>query len=257
MEDRENIDEILEDEEIDGSNEPAAEDEPEADEPEVAGEGEDDGGEDGEDQNGEGEVAPKAEPPKKSQRELELEGELAEEREKNSKAAADLDRLMKALGYDDVDSYLAEQEGISREEFIEKRRDAEILAQAKAQASSAKYERMMAEDLAALKSAGLIDSTVQSIRDIENVKRFAELRDLGLSAVEAYRAASGTKLDSRIEQRARRAATGKEHLTTPKSRGSAGHGSTMSRSERAYYRELLGTDDDKAIEAAYKRAKGQ
>lgn len=249
MDDRENIDEILEDEEIDEADEPAAENEPEADDPEVAGEGEDNGGEEGEDQDGEGEAAP--------DRISELETQLAEEREKSGKTDADLKRLLKALGFEDVDSYLAEQEGVSREEFIEKRRDAEILAQAKAQASSAKYERMMAEDLAALKSAGLIDSTVQSIRDIENVKRFAELRDLGLSAVEAYRAASGTKLDTRIEQRARHVATGKEHLTTPKSRGSSGHGSTMSRSEKAYYRELLGTDDDKAIEAAYKRAKGQ
>lgn len=248
MDVRENIDEILEDEEIDGSDELTAEDEPETDEPEVAGEGEDDG-EEGEDQDGEGEAAP--------DRISELETQLAEEREKSGKTDADLKRLLKALGFEDVDSYLADQEGISREELIEKRRDAEILAQAKAQANTAKYEKMMAQDLADLKSEGLIDSTVQSIREIENVKRFAELRDLGLSAVEAYRAASGKKLDARIEQKARHVATGKEHLTTPKSRGSAGHGSTMSRSEKAYYRELLGTDDDKAIEAAYKRAKGQ
>ena len=95
------------------------------------------------------------------------------------------------------------------------------------------------------------------LRSIENVKRFAELRDLGLSAVEAYRAAAGSKLDTRIEAGARRAASGKEHLTTPKSRGAAGHGSVMSARERAFYRDLLRTDDDKAIESAYRRAMGK
>ena len=234
-----------EEEELD----PVAEGEPDTEEPEVAGEGEDDGGE-GEDSDGEGEDAP--------DRVSELESQLAAEREKSGKSDADLKRLLKALGFDDVDSYLAEQEGISRDEFLEKQRDAELLAQAKAQAKAqaenAKYADMAVKDLAALKSAGLVDSTVTDIAEIENVKRFCELRDLGLSAVEAYRAAAGSKLDSRIEQGARRAASGKEHLTTPKSRGTAGHGSVMSVSTKAYYREILGTDDDKAIENAYRRA---
>ena len=234
-----------EEEELD----PVAEDEPDTDEPEAAGEGEDDGGDSGEDDesDGEGEVAP--------DRVSELESQLAAEREKSGKSDADLKRLLKALGFDDVDSYLAEQAGVSREEFIEKQRDAELLAQAKAQAENAKYADMAVKDLAALKSAGLVDSTVTDIRNIENVKRFAELRDMGLSAVEAYRAAAGSKLDSRIEQGARRAASGKEHLTPPKSRGTAGHGSVMSAREKAYYRDLLGTDDDKAIESAYNRAR--
>ena len=236
-----------EEEELD----PVAEDEPDTEEPEVAGEGEDDGGE-GEDSDGEGEDAP--------DRVSELESQLAAEREKSGKSDADLKRLLKALGFDDVDSYLAEQEGISRDEFLEKQRDAELLAQAKAQAENAKYEDMARKDLAELKSLGLVDSSITHLSQIANAKRFCELREnakykgFELTVEEAYRAAAGSKLDSRIEQGARRAASGKEHLTTPKSRGTAGHGSVMSESTKAYYREILGTDDDKAIENAYRRA---
>jgi hypothetical protein len=241
MEENEMMDELVDEEEAEPIEEES--EEPTEDE-EDAAEGGD--GEGGTDDGDTGEVAP--------DRVSELEAALAEERKKGSRDSADLKRLLEAIGYSDVDSYLAEQAGISREEFIEKQRDAELLAQAKAQAENGKYEKMMADDLAALKSAGLVDSSLNSIRDLDCVKLFAEFRDKGLTAEQAYRAAAGSKLDTRIEQGARRAASGKDHLTTPKSRGTSGHGSVMSRREFEYYSELLGTTDRKVIESAYNRA---
>lgn len=244
MEGNEMMDELLDGEE-DETIEEEAEEPTEGTEDTAEG-GEDEGGTDDSDT---GEDAP--------DRVSELEAALAEEREKGSRDSADLKRLLEALGYSDVDSYLAEQEGISREEYVQKQDDARILKEAKAQAANAKYEKMMADDLAALKSAGLVDSSVKSIRELECVKLFAEFRDKGLSAEQAYRAAAGSSLDTRIEQGARRAASGKDHLTATKNRGTAGHGSVMSRREFEYYSELLGTTDRKAIESAYRRATAQ
>lgn len=241
MEENEMMDELVDEEEAEPIEEET--EEPTEDEDDAAEGGEDEGGTDDGDT---GEVEP--------DRVSELEAQLAAEREKSGKSDADLKRLLEAIGYSDVDSYLAEQAGISREEFIEKQRDAELLAQAKAAAENGKYEKMMADDLAALKSAGLVDSSLESIRDLDCVKLFAEFRDKGLTAEQAYRAAAGSKLDTRIEQGARRAASGKDHLTTPKSRGTSGHGSVMSKREFEYYSDLLGTTDRKVIESAYNRA---
>ena len=210
------------------------------------------------------EPAPATEAPKKE----EDSPELLAERAKSAKSEADLRRLLNALGYDDVDSYLADQEGISKAEYLERTHDAELLAKAKAEEKrqldadaakerNAKYAKMAAEDLAALKSAGLIDSSVKGIHELTNVRRFAELREKGLSAVEAYRAAAGATIDARIEQKVQRTADTKAHLVPPKSRGTSSHGTTLSPREKAYYRELLGTDDDRAIERAWKRATGR
>ena len=189
----------------------------------------------------------------------ELESEVAGEKGKHTDKDALIGKLLSDLGYEDLDAYHADKAGKSKADYIKSRDDELTLAQAKKIVDAKNFEKIVADDLNTLKREGLIDSTVAGIHDIGSaavVKRFAELRDKGLSAVEAYRAAAGATLDERIERGARRSASGKEHLTTPKSRGAAGNGSVMSAREKAQYREWLGTDDDKAIEAAWRRAKG-
>lgn len=190
----------------------------------------------------------------------ELENEVAGEKGKHTDKDALIGKLLSDLGYEDLDAYHADKAGKSKADYIKSRDDEITLAEAKKLVEANKYAKMAADDLATLKSRGLIDSTVNDIRDIgsrEVVRRFAQLRDLGLSTEEAYRAAAGTTVDERIERGAKRAASGKEHLTTPKSRGASGNGSVMSERQKAEYREWLGTNDDAAIESAWRRAQGK
>lgn len=220
--------------------------------------GADDSAEGAGDGAGEGKKQPEEDALKK--RIAELEGEVAGERGKHTDKDAFISKLLSELGYEDEDAYHADKAGKSKADYVKSRDDELTIAQAKAIVETKKHEKMAADDLAELKRQGFVDSTVSFIGDIGSadvVKRFCNLRDLGLSATEAYRAAAGAALDERIERGAKRAASGKEHLTTPKSRGASGNGSVMSAREKAEYREWLGTDDDKAIEAAWRRAQGK
>lgn len=202
------------------------------------------------------EKAPEPEKKPEPQKAPEVSPELLIERAKSERANGDLKRLLDSLGYSDVDSYLADQAGVSKDEYVQRQRDAQLLAEAKAQATRAKYAQMAANDLAALKGAGLVDTGIKDIRELTNVRRFAELREMGLSPVEAYRAAAGSSIDARIEKKVQRAADDKAHLTPPKHRGGSPNNSIMSTREKIYYREILPGASDKEIEAAWKRAKG-
>lgn len=222
----------------------------------------DDGGnEDGDDvAEGEGNDTPEEKP----NREAELEKDLAKlkaEHESAKKGKADADKriaaMLKELGYENEDEFWAEKKGMTPEAYRKQVSDEEAVSEAKQIVAQKKYAEMAAKDLAALKDAGLIDSKVTQLRDIENVRRFAQLREMGLTAEEAYRAANGAKLDERAATAARNHVGGKDHLTPHRSRPGATKGSVMSASERAMFKSLLRTDDDKAIEAAWKRANAQ
>lgn len=256
MDSEKNMDEIFDGEDAEdvGAPEIAADDEPAPETEEV-----DDGGnEDGDDvAEGEGNDTPEEKP----NREAELEKDLAKlradhEDAKKGREAADkkIAAMLKELGYANEDEFWAEKKGLSVKEYREQKSDEATLREAKQIVAQKKYAEMAAKDLAALKDAGLIDSKVTQLRDIENVRRFAQLREMGLTAEEAYRAANGAKLDERAATAARNHVGGKDHLTPHRSRPGAAKGSVMSASEREMFKSLLHTDDDKAIEAAWKRA---
>lgn len=166
-------------------------------------------------------------------------------------------KILKELGYASEDDFWAEREGKSVDEYRAKIKNDQILKEAEEIVNQKKYAEWAAKDLATLKDLGYVSKDTANLRDIPNVKRFAQLRQLGATAEEAYRAVNADQLEERSERAARARSTGKEHLTPHKSRPGAAKGSVMSASDREMFKSLLHTDDDKAIEAAWKRANAQ
>ena len=106
------------------------------------------------------------------------------------------------------------------------------------------YERLMADDLQALKGEFPELSSIDSITELENPLRYAALRDLGLSPAEAYLAtAKRAKRDNR------------SHLTTAYGKSATPPGGIMSQRELREAREVLGDLSDLEIRSLYKRVK--
>lgn len=185
--------------------------------------------------------------------------EIRAARDAEKKAAdARVSALLKSMGYTDEDTYWAEKKGLTPEQYKKQKSDEAAVAQAHQIVAQQKYAKMAAEDLAELKAAGFIDSDVDHISKIDNARQYAKYREnKGLSPVEAYRAVNGAKLEERAAQAARSHAGGKDHLTPHRSRPGANKGSVMSAADREMLKSLLHTDDDKKVEAAWKRAHAQ
>ena len=181
------------------------------------------------------------------------------EAEKNARASEKraIEDALKAQGYNTLDEMIAESEGLTVDEYRKNKKDSETLAEAQRIVSENKYARQAREDLDALKRAGLVPETVSHITELKCVNRFAQLRDMGLSTIEAYRAAAGSELDERFDRAASRKAASKNHLKSSASRATSAQVPRMTDSERDTYRALLRTDDDKAIESAWLRAQGR
>lgn len=84
---------------------------------------------------------------------------------------------------------------------------------------------------------------IQTIHSLDNPERFAELRDLGLSATEAYLAT----------QSPRRTRDNRSHLVGSVPRGASGPSVSMSISELDNMRDVFGTLSDSEIQSLYKR----
>ena len=173
------------------------------------------------------------------------------EREKSK-----LNEAAKALGYKDADHLFADSQGKTVDDYKKSEADELTVSEAKKIVERAKMEKVIAEDISTLKAKGYIGEEVTSISQIPNVKRFAELRDKGLSAEEAFRAVNGDEIEAKTERRAQVIAAGKTHLRSTAQRAVSGSVPQMSSEERAEYKELLGIDDDKAVETYWKRAHG-
>ena len=105
------------------------------------------------------------------------------------------------------------------------------------------YERMIEEDLRELKAGFPELSALDDIAQLPNAMRYAALRDLGLTATEAYLATSSprTRQDNR------------SHLVTAVSRSAGAPRGSMSRSELAVARELFSDMTDAQLYELYKR----
>lgn len=108
------------------------------------------------------------------------------------------------------------------------------------------YEEIMIEDLAELKDEFPELHGLGSIAELDNPLRYAALRDMGLSAREAYLASSyrSARADNR------------SHLKNAVPRAARGNTSGMSRSELLYARELFSELSDTEIYNLYKRVSG-
>lgn len=97
---------------------------------------------------------------------------------------------------------------------------------------------------------------ITSLRDLNNAKRFGELREKGLSVREAFYATNADMLMQRAEATGAARANGKAHLGGVKGKASTGEGSAMTGADRALMREFFGDDAPSSeIEKYWRQAK--
>lgn len=114
------------------------------------------------------------------------------------------------------------------------------------------YERLAKEDLLEIKRLFPNLSSLSDIRELDNVTRFGELRDSGLSVKEAFIATNFNRILSSLAEKAARS-DGKSHLRSAIPSVSAPPANSMSAEQLHSARELFGNLTDKEIENLYKR----
>ena len=110
-------------------------------------------------------------------------------------------------------------------------------------AGEVNYEELMECDLAELKQEFAELGGIVSITELKNPLRYAALRDMGLTPVEAYLATAGR----------RRVADTRGHLTGSIPRAAGGPPSSMSKRELESARELFSGLTDSQIQKLYQR----
>lgn len=108
--------------------------------------------------------------------------------------------------------------------------------------SSPDYGQIIVEDTERLRSLFPELSKIESITELDNPLRYAELRDMGLSPEEAYLATAG-----------RRKSDNRAHLSTAVPKPRAEMTGIMTRSELSAARDYLDGLTDAEIQALYRR----
>lgn len=115
---------------------------------------------------------------------------------------------------------------------------------------AAMAESDLAEITKAYPSLGL-----KSLGDIKNIQRFAELRDKGVTAAEAFAATNAEMLMEGAERVGASKATGKSHLMSVAKKAGARSASQMTNAEREAAREFFGDNvSDKELERLWAKA---
>lgn len=115
---------------------------------------------------------------------------------------------------------------------------------------AARAESDLSEITKAYPSLGL-----KSLGDIKNIQRFAELRDKGVTAAEAFAATNAEMLMEGAERVGATKATGKSHLMSVAKKAGARSASQMTNAEREAAREFFGDNvSDKELERLWAKA---
>lgn len=107
------------------------------------------------------------------------------------------------------------------------------------------YEQLIEDDIRELKSAFPELAGMNDLNALPNAMRYAALRDLGLTATEAYLATSAKE----------RRRDNRSHLVTAVSRSAGVPRGSMSREELAIAKDLFPNMSDSQIYDLYKRVK--
>ncbi len=166
--------------------------------------------------------------------------------------------LLKALGVDSQDvlegleKASAELEGVSFEEYKQKKLEAETLANAK----RIQFEKKMQLDLEEIQKNYPATKSLKSVRDMPNFEKFARARDAGFSAKEAYAAANPDLIVNHVAKavRQRNLNDSKAHLKSAVPRNMAGEQSVlMSKEEIDLYKELFPNQTASQRKALFKQ----
>ncbi len=118
-----------------------------------------------------------------------------------------------------------------------------------ARESAPDYEERAASDLSEIKQAFPELRNLKSLTELSSLTRYGELREAGLSAVEAAAATQYERLRRPREDT-------RAHLSSSVPRHTSPTGSRISMGELSAARELFPSLSDREIEALYKRASG-
>ena len=201
-----------------------------------------------------------------SDRIAELEKQLAEERNKNTKQSKQGIEILKKLGFegDTFEEALAkagaEADDTSVEEFLKKQKEEADQEEANELLKRTKFEQLKKADLDELKPVFPNVEDIKALDDLEkmeNFKRFGELRDLGLSVEEAYRAANPRAIEKKVVESTKQHnlnAT-KDHLKSNVPKGTRDTYVRMSHEEMEIFRDAFPNKTDAEILALYKQTK--
>ncbi len=150
----------------------------------------------------------------------------------------------------------AECDGMSSEEFLKKRETEQVKARAEAQLRLAEFEKLAAADLAELHTAFPETKAYGHIRELPDGirQRYAQLRDKGLSAKEAYAAANPDGIRATVAETVKKQSTnkGKDHLRSSVPKRSRDTSVTMPKRVLAEWRDLFPKLSDKDIARLYR-----
>ena len=164
----------------------------------------------------------------------------------------------------DEDDFLEDGEEEASEDEEDVGEDEQEAAEESAEESAEEGEQAPegGTDFAAMAESDLSEITkayptlgLKSLGDIKNLQRFAELREKGVTAAEAFAATNAEMLMAGAERVGATKATGKAHLQSVAKKAGARAASKMTNAEREAAREFFGDDmSDKELERLFSRA---
>lgn len=191
----------------------------------------------------------------KDARIAELESELnkfrTQGRETLSKLGVNSDDVM-----DGLISLAAEADGITPQEYVEKKAADDRDAQARALLQQQEFEKLARADLAQLHASYPETKQYTDIRMLPKdiLTKFGRFRDAGLSPKEAYAAADPDGIRNQVATAVKKRSLheSKSHLQTAVPKGSKDNSVFMAKSELVRWRELFPDKSDKEIISLYK-----
>ena len=154
-------------------------------------------------------------------------------------------------------SLAAEADGVTPQEYLQKKASADRDAQARALLQQQEFEKLATADLAELHAAYPETQQYKHIRELPDdiKKKFGRFRDAGLSAKEAYAAANPDGIRTQVATAVKKKSLhdSKSHLQTTVPKGSKDNSIVMPKSELARWRDIFPEKTDKEIIALYKK----
>lgn len=193
-------------------------------------------------------------------KEDDLAKRLAESEEKLRKLESQAKDTLKRLGVKETDVTLglaklaADTDDQSVEEYLKKRGEEEELEELRRMKKAQAFQQMAARDLAELQAAFPELAEIKDIRDLPNFQRFAQLKDGGCTAVEAYIAANHDKVREQVATAAKSKAIqdNKQHLRSSVPKGSKDTTIRIPRAKMEEWRAIFPHLKDSEIAKLYR-----
>lgn len=170
---------------------------------------------------------------------------------------------LKVLGIDEkstdegIAKLIADAEGSTVEDVLKKRSEALQAEEAQKYYKQMLLDRMIANDMKELHSLFPETKNIDKFENVPNARRYAELRDLGLTVAEAYNAANPNARREAIASSVRQQSinASKAHLKSTVPIAAKDTSIKISRAEMDAMRDLFPDKSDKEIVALYKKTK--